>query len=309
MQELTERRDRLARDLDRWTAGQGDCATRIPNLTLFRREAPTAPTLCLVEPSVVLVVQGAKHLFVGGESYRYDAAKFLVTSLELPAYSEVVEARLDEPCLGLTLKLDLRLLAEVIAQGELPPPRDKAPHRSVALGTVTPALLDPFHRLVGLLDDPAALPVLAPLIGRELHYRLLTSDQAARLWHIASVGSQGHQIARAVDWLRVNYALPVRIDELATRAQMGPSTFHHHFRQLTAMSPLQYQKWLRLSEARRLMLNEGMEAEAAAFRVGYQSPSQFSREYSRLFGAPPKRNVEQLRQVTTRGSASVWGRA
>jgi transcriptional regulator GlxA family with amidase domain len=137
--------------------------------------------------------------------------------------------------------------------------------------------------------------VLAPLFQREIHYRLLRSDQAAKLRQIASVDGQGYRIAKAIDWLKLNYASPVRVDELAARVQMSTPTFHHHFRQLTAMSPLQYQKWLRLNEAKRLMLNEHLDVASAAFKVGYESPSQFSREYSRLFGAPPKRDVEGLR--------------
>ena len=165
-----------------------------------------------------------------------------------------------------------------------------------AVGAPLPAtLLAPFDRLLALLDEPAAIPVLAPLIEREIHYRLLLSDQAARLWQIASVGSQSHRIAKAIDWLKTNYARPLRVDELAAHVQMSLSSLHHHFRQLTAMSPLQYQKWLRLNEARRLMLNERHDAASAAFMVGYESPSQFSREYGRLFGAPPKRDIEGLR--------------
>jgi AraC-like DNA-binding protein len=166
----------------------------------------------------------------------------------------------------------------------------------MALGTVTPTLLESFNRLTDLLDEPDAIEVLAPLVLREIHYRLLTSDQAGRLRQLASVGSQSHLVARAIDWLKSNYTTPLRIDELAKRVHMSASSLHHHFRQLTAMSPLQYQKWLRLNDARRLMLNDGFDAASAAFKVGYESPSQFSREYARLFGAPPKRDVASLRR-------------
>ena len=166
----------------------------------------------------------------------------------------------------------------------------------IGLGSVTPVLLEAFKRMLDLLDDPGAIPVLAPLIEREIHYRLLKSDQAARLWQIASVGSQSHRVAKAIDWLKTNYTATLRIDDLASRVQMSTSSLHQHFRQLTAMSPLQYQKWLRLNEARRLMLNENLDAASAAFEVGYESPSQFSREYTRLFGTPPKRDIEGLRR-------------
>ena len=286
----------LANIIGRWTRGKEDCPTPVPNLAFFRRETPTRPCACLVEPGIVLVLQGAKQLLIGDYAYAYDPEHFLITSLDLPASSQVLAASPDQPCLGLVLRLDLRVIAELIAQSGLPPPRERAAQGGAALGTITPALLEPFGRLLALLDEPGAIAVLAPLIEREIHYRLLMSNQAARLWQITSVGSQSHRIAKAIDWLKANYAQPLRIDELAAHAQMSPSSLHHHFHQLTAMSPLQYQKWLRLSEAKRLMLNERLDAASAAFHVGYESPSQFSREYSRRFGAPPKRDIEGLRR-------------
>ncbi|WP_249931096.1 AraC family transcriptional regulator [Ramlibacter sp. 2FC] len=301
---------RLVDVIGRWTVGKEDWPTPIENLLLFRRESPTQPCSCKVEPSLVLVVQGAKQLLVGDSAYAYDPERFLINSLDIPASSQALEASPEKPCLGLGLKLDLRVVADLIAQSGLPPPRQRACEGSSALGTVTSALLEPFTRLLALLDEPAAIPVLAPLIEREIHYRLLMSDQAARLWQIASVGSQSQRIARAIEWLRANYAQPLRIDELAAHVQMSPSNLHHHFRQLTAMSPLQYQKWLRLHEARHLMLNERLDAASAAFQVGYESPSQFSREYSRLFGAPPKRDIEGLRRRTDDANAPlVWASA
>ena len=285
----------LARTIERWTEGNEDRPTPIPDLVFFRREAPTPPGICQVEPSVVLVVQGAKRMLVGEDVYAYDSEHFLVASLDVPASSEVVEASPDRPCLGLVLKLDLRIMAELVAQTHLPPPKDRSVARGMALGTVTPTLLESFKRLTDLLDEPDAIEVLAPLVQREIHYRLLTSDQAGRLRQLASVGSQSHFVARAIEWLKANYASPLRVEELAERVHISSSSLHHHFRQLTAMSPLQYQKWLRLNAARRLMLNQGFDAASAAFEVGYESPSQFSREYARLFGAPPKRDVVTLR--------------
>lgn len=286
---------RLALVIEQRTQGVSDCTTAIPSVSFFRREAPAPPAVCLLEPSVVLVARGVKRLLVGGEGYGYDIHRFLITSLDIPANSEVVEASSDRPCVGLTFKLDIRLLAELIAHGGLTPGRAGTPDRSVGVGRLTPPLLEPFARLLGLLDEPAAIPVLAPSIEREIHYRLLQSEQATRLWQIASIGSQSHRIARAIDWLKVHYAETLRVEALAAMVQMSTSSLHHHFRQLTAMSPLQYQKWLRLNEARRLMLGEGSDAATAAFSVGYESPSQFSREYSRLFGAPPRRDVEGVR--------------
>ena len=289
-------REAMVDSIGRRTAGDTDSSTPISSLSFFRREMPMPPTICLVAAGIVLVVQGEKQMLVGSEAYPYDIHRFLITSLDLPANSRIVSASPEKPCLGLVLRLDLRIMAELIAQGGLPLPTARANDRSVGIGTVTPVLLEPFKRLLDLLDEPDTIPVLAPLIEREIHYRLLKSDQAARLWQIASVGSQGHRVAKAIDWLKVNYTAALRIEDLAAHVQMSPSSLHQHFRQLTAMSPLQYQKWLRLNEARRLMLNEDSDAASAAFEVGYESPSQFSREYTRLFGAPPKRDIEGLRR-------------
>ncbi|WP_078085776.1 AraC family transcriptional regulator [Microbulbifer mangrovi] len=284
----------LAGVISRWVTKESDYSTPIPNLNFFRREAPSQPDFCLIEPSVVLVVQGEKKIAIGGEEYPYDSSHFLVTSLDLPATSQVISASADKPCLGFALKLDLRILAELVAQGNVPPPRERT-GGSIGLGSVSVDILEPFNRLLKLMDEPESISVLAPLIEREIHFRLLMSDQAALVRQIASVDSHGYRVAKAIDWLKLNFASSLRVEELAARVQMSAPTFHHHFRQLTSMSPLQYQKWLRLNEAKSLMLNEHLDAASAAFQVGYESPSQFSREYSRLFGAPPKRDIERLR--------------
>lgn len=299
-------RGSLARVVARWTRGVEQFPTAIPNLTFYRREAPTQPEICMVEPGIALLVQGAKRVLLGDEVYPYDIKRFLITSLDLPAMMQIVEASSDTPYLGLVLKLDLRVVVELMVQSRLPPPPGRQPSgRGMVLGETTPLLLDAFKRLLDLLDEPDAIPVLAPLIQREIYYRLLMDDQGSRLWQIASVGSQSHRIARAIDWLKSNYARPLRIDELAGHVQMSTSSFHQHFRQLTAMSPLQFQKWLRLNEARRLMLSEHLDAATAAFRVGYESPSQFSREYGRLFGAPPRRDIEGLRRLSGTGALAA----
>jgi AraC-like DNA-binding protein len=302
-------RTALASTIGRWTDEPGDRSTPIPDLAFFRREMPTPPGLCQVEPSVVLVVQGAKRMLVGEEAYAYDCEHFLIASHDIPASSEVVEASRDCPCLGLVLKLDLRMMAELVAQTRLPQPRDRSVVRGMALGVVTPTLLESFKRLTDLLDEPEAIEVLAPMVKREIHYRLLTSDQAGRLRQLASVGSQSHHVARAIEWLKANYASPLRIEELAGRVNMSASSLHHHFRLLTAMSPLQYQKWVRLNVAKRLMLNEGFDAASAGFEVGYESPSQFSREYARLFGAPPKRDVVSLRRSAAPARRALGARS
>ncbi|TCK04251.1 AraC family transcriptional regulator [Marinobacterium mangrovicola] len=289
----------LVEVIDRLTAGQEDVPTAISNLALFRREAATDPCDCMVEPSIVLVVQGAKQLLIGDQGYVYNTEQFLITSLDLPAKSQVLEASVETPSLGLVFKLDMNIIAELIAQNKLSPVRERASEAGAYLGTMTPDLLEPFGRLLKLTATPNDIAVLAPLIQREIHYRLLQSDLSARLWQIVSAGSQSQRIGRAIDWLKSNYDQPLRIDDLAAHVQMSSSSLHHYFRQLTAKSPLQYQKWLRLNEARRLMISDGLDAAGAAFQVGYESPSQFSREYSRLFGAPPRRDIEGLRQKSS----------
>jgi AraC-like DNA-binding protein len=285
----------LALNIDPRVNEPGDFDTCIPGLSLFRRDQPAPPAVCMLEPSLILVGRGEKRLWVGGEGYSYDPSRFLVTSLDLPANSEVVSARPAQPCVGLVLKLDVSILAELTARSGWPAPRQRPPSTGAGIGTLSSALEGALHRLLALLDEPEAIPVLAPLILREIHFRLLNTDQGTRLRQITAVDGQGYRIAKAIDWLKLNYTAGLRIDELAARVQMSAPTFHHHFRQLTGMSPLQYQKWLRLNEARRLMLMERLDVSRAAFAVGYESPSQFSREYGRLFGSPPSRDVALLR--------------
>ncbi|MDY4376824.1 AraC family transcriptional regulator [Pectobacterium brasiliense] len=288
----------LAENIARHTVGNRDIQSAITGLTLFRRETPMPPTLCLVETSIVLAVQGEKQMLVAEKSYPYNAERFLITSLDIPANSQVLKASQDKPCLGFAFRLDLRIMAELIAQEGLSQSDSclDGDTSGIGLGTMTSELLEPFKRMIDLLDEPQSIPVLAPLIEREIHYRLIQSEQGARLRNIASVGSQGHRIARAISWLKTHYSQVLRIEELAAYVQMSPSSLYQHFRQLTALSPLQYQKLLRLNEARRLMFSEGMNAASAGFQVGYESPSQFSREYTNLFGAPPRRDIEALRR-------------
>ncbi|WCM88383.1 AraC family transcriptional regulator [Acidovorax sp. NCPPB 3576] len=299
-------RSALAGHVARWTQGAEQCETPIPGLTLYRHDLPTPPVNCMAWPSIALTVQGTKHVLLGGQIYRYHSGRFLITALELPVVMQAVEARPDRPYLSLVLKLDACSIAELAMQaGPLAPPEPAALAPGLALGETTEALLELFLRLVKLLDEPQALPVLAPLVRTEIFYRLLMGEQGARLWQMVSLGSQNQRIAQAIEWLKLHFAQPLRIEELAAHVQMSPSRFHRHFRALTAMSPLQFQKWLRLNEARRLMLAGGADASTAAFQVGYESPSQFSREYSRLFGAPPRRDVQDLRHPAGTGEGAL----
>ncbi len=288
----------LGKSIARWTDKGDQVMTAIRGLSLYRREAPTQPTSVMYEPRICMIAQGSKRVLLGDDTYVYDAHHFLITSVDLPTVVQIVKATSEKPYLGLILKLDQREMSQLMVDSDLPPPRPQQSSRGMATGEVTLPLLTSFQRLVDLLDEPKDIPILAPMIQREIFYRLLVGDQGARLRQMASVGSQSQQIARAIDWLKGNFTRTLRIDDLATHVNMSTSTFHHHFRALTAMSPLQYQKWLRLNEARRLMLAERLDATTAAFQVGYESPSQFSREYSRLFGNSPLRDITNLRQVT-----------
>jgi AraC-like DNA-binding protein len=244
-----------------------------------------------------MVAQGAKRVILGDDTYVYDAQHYLITSVHLPTVVQVTEASPEKPYLGLRLTFDLRELSQLMADSHLPAPRTQQSSRGMATGEVTPALVNAFVRLIDLLDNKEDIPILAPVIQREIVYRLLVGDQGERLRQIAVAGSQSQQIARAIEWLKGNFTETLRIDDLATKSRMSTSTFHHHFRSMTALSPLQYQKQLRLQEARRLMLSDRIDAATAAFQVGYESPSQFSREYNRLFGAPPLRDINNLRQL------------
>lgn len=273
--------------------------TAIPGLSLFRRPEPTEPVTGMYQPSICLVAQGAKRVMLGDETFIYDAQHYLITSVHLPTVVQIIEASPEKPYLGLRLTFDLREVSQLMADSQLPPPKTRESSRGMATGTVNRPLLSAFQRLIDLLDEKEDIPILAPVIQREINYRLLVGDQGARLRQIATAGSQSQQIARAIEWLKGNFTLPLRIDELAEQASMSTSTFHHHFRAMTALSPLQYQKHLRLQEARRLMLMEHLDAASAGFQVGYESPSQFSREYSRLFGAPPLRDISSLRQMVS----------
>jgi len=286
----------LGKSIARWTDASGLLETVISALSLARRDAPTQPTSYMYEPSICLIAQGAKRVLLGDDTYVLDVHHFLITSVDLPTVVQIIKASQEKPYLGLILKLDRREISQLMVDSNLPPPRAQQSSRGMAIGEVTLPLLTAFQRLIDLLAEPKDIPILAPIIQREIVYRLLVGDQGARLRQMASAGSQSQQIARAIDWLKSNFTQSLRIEDLATQVNMSTSTFHHHFRALTAMSPLQYQKWLRLNEARRLMLIERLDAATAAFQVGYESPSQFSREYSRLYGAPPLRNITNLRR-------------
>jgi AraC-like DNA-binding protein len=281
---------RLVAAIERHTPPDGICETAVPGMWLGRQLTPTDPIALVVDPCLCIVAQGAKEVYLAGEVYRYDPAHSLLVSIDLPISARVVEASPARPCLAVRISLNPSVVGELLADCPDDPPLGPSA-RGLEVSPVDPQLLDAVARLVALLDSPKSVGPLAPLVLREITYRVLTSPQGGRLREIAAAGAPAQQIARAIRWLRDHFADPLRGESLARQAQMSLSGFHQHFKAVTGLSPLQYQKRLRLQEARRLMRDEGLDAAEAAFRVGYESPSQFSREYRRMFGNSPRRDI------------------
>lgn len=284
-------RAELARKIASLIGKEENRTTEIPGVSLHRRTSPTPPCRTTYHAGVIVVAQGSKQVNLGRTSFIYDESHFLLTAVDLPIVSWVAEATEEIPCLVLSLKLDMSMVREVLSREEIhaaPAPPDSP---AMSVGETTPEFVNACCRLVTLLDNPQDIPFLSGLIQREMIYRILCGPEGARLRAIATLGDQSHRTAKAVAWITANYAKPLHVEELAQIASMGVSTLHHHFRMLTAMSPLQYQKQLRLQSARSLMLNNGFDAASAAFEVGYESATQFNREYSRFFGQPPMRDI------------------
>ncbi len=289
-------RAELARQILARTRPDEVLSTPIDGLKLIQRTRPTGPMAVTYEPSLALVVQGRKQIELGDATIVYDPSKFLLTSLDLPVMSRVTEASPRKPYACLALRLEMAEVRELVARME-PVAGGEAPRGPAMItGPVTPELLDALLRLVALLDAPADLPVLSGLVRREITYRILRSPAGARLRELAAYGGESQRVGRALECIRRNYREPLRIAELAAMANMGVSTFHRHFRALTNMSPLQYQKRLRLQAARDRILMEGLDVASAAFDSGYESVSHFTRDYSRLFGRPPGRDARLQRQ-------------
>ncbi|EIU6825230.1 AraC family transcriptional regulator [Vibrio parahaemolyticus] len=287
---------KLAKLIDRWTGDANQYDTPISGLRFSRWTTPTPPTSYTHNPSICLIAQGRKRVLLGEESFIYDANHFLISSVDLPIIANIIEASEEQPYLGLIMELDLTEISQLIVDSELAFTQAKEAQKGIAVGELSESLLDAFVRLAELLDEGQNIKILAPIIKREIFYRLLMSEQGTRLHQIVTAGSHSHQIAKAIDWLKNNFVKPLSVGDLASYTGMSKSSFYTHFRSMTSMTPLQFQKKLRLSEARRLMLTENLDAMAATFKVGYESPSQFSREYSRLFGAPPSKDIKSLRE-------------
>ncbi|HCH2709421.1 TPA: AraC family transcriptional regulator [Vibrio parahaemolyticus] len=287
---------KLAKLIDRWTGDANQYDTPISGLRFSRWTTPTPPTSYTHNPSICLIAQGRKRVLLGEESFIYDANHFLISSVDLPIIANIIEASEEQPYLGLIMELDLTEISQLIVDSELAFTQSKEAQKGIAVGELSESLLDAFVRLAELLDEGQNIKILAPIIKREIFYRLLMSEQGTRLHQIVTAGSHSRQIAKAIDWLKNNFVKPLSVGDLASYTGMSKSSFYTHFRSMTSMTPLQFQKKLRLSEARRLMLTENLDAMAATFKVGYESPSQFSREYSRLFGAPPSKDIKSLRE-------------
>jgi AraC-like DNA-binding protein len=290
-----ELRKELARKIAAQAHVPGENPTAIPGLALYRRTTPTACYRASYEPSLSVFVQGRKRVNLGGTVYLCDGSSFLLSSIDVPAESQIVEASEQIPLLSMFLRLDMPTVREVISREELPEHDTSVQSRGLAVGETTVGLLGACSRLIDLLETPEDIPFLSHLIQREIIYRILRTPQGERLRAIATTGDLSHRTARAIAWLRANYTKPLHMEALAAVARMGVSTLHHQFRELTAMSPLQYQKQLRLQAARQRMLMDGVDATSAAYEVGYESVSQFNREYSRLFGQPPMRDIKSMR--------------
>lgn len=292
--------DQLIQKVSHFAEIEGEHESIISGLSFHSRISPTESTHCIYSLGLGLVLQGQKDIIIGDKVYQCKQGHSMLTTIDLPVTSHVVEASFKKPFLALLLLLDLKMVNEVIADlpvKDLPPYSDHT-HESFTVESADIPLIDAVFRLVKLIDEPVMLPHLADLIKKEIVIRLLNSSQGVYLRQLVKSGSVNQKIHQIVSWLKNNFAEPIRIDDLAERAFMSPSTFRQHFREVTGMSPLQYQKQLRLQEARHLMLNQNLDAGRAASMVGYESASQFSREYSRLFGESPQRDIQRMKQNT-----------
>ena len=290
--------DDLARAVAHIAHSDGDYVTAIPELSLHRRSTTTEPLHCIYGFGVGITIRGQKRVALGDEVFDYSAGQSLLTTADLPVVTHITRASAAQPFMGLMLRLDPRAVVQAAAEMALPPPARDGTQRAMSLGELDPTLLGAVTRLVQLLAEPRLMPQLAPLLQQEILVRLLAGRHGPQLQRLVAIGSPSQQVAQSMAWLKMNFTRPVLADTLAASANMSPSTFRQHFRAMAGMSPMQYLKHLRLQEARQLMLNQGIDAGTAGVRGGYESASQFSREYARLFGAPPLRDIRRMREAT-----------
>ncbi len=277
----------------KWLPEQGRITTIIEGLMLSRSDEISPVQSCFYQPTIAIVAQGAKRSKIGNKEYRYGEHHCMVVGVDMPGVFHITKASLEEPFLSISIKLDKYIITQLLAELPIETTRRNKSPCAIVVSEVPAEILDAFVRLVGLLDNPSKVRVLAPMIIREIHFHLLTELQEDCLRMVSTIGTQANLIAQATSWLREHYAEPLNVEELAERVNMSASAFYRHFRQVTTLSPLQFQKRLRLYEAERLMLLEGKYAGGAALEVGYESESQFNREYKRQFGEPPHRDVSK----------------
>lgn len=290
-------RDEIEAVIARFARDHAGYGTPVPGLRVARLTAPVPPTAHFDAAYLCVCVRGRRRVAAGDAVILHEESHCILTAVEVPTIIAIPDASPAHPYTALRIDLDLGLARQVMAEIDIDGPDTVAADACLAVVELDAVLLDCVARLVALLERPADIPFMAPLLHREILYRLLSGPGGARLRKIVRSGSQGQRVAKAIDWLRVHFREQLRIDHLADKAGMGVSTLHRHFVELTGMSPLQYQKQLRLHEARRLMLEHALEVGVAALKVGYESPTQFIREYRRLFGAPPMRDVQLLRKA------------
>lgn len=271
----------------------------LEGVNLYRASSPTEILHIVYTPALCILAQGSKEVFVGQHHYRYDPYNFLLATMELPVKSQIVEASRDHPYLSLRLNLDATLVSSVMVEAGHPPAPNHADESAFAVSPMNGSLLDAVVRLARLFDTPGEARMLAPLIKREIVFKLLKSEKGSRLRHTAVLGGQNHRITKAVQWLHSDFDQPLRINTIAEGLNMSVSGFHQHFKAVTGMSPLQFQKHLRLQEARRLMLAKDVDAATAGYQVGYNDASHFNREYKKFFGQPPMQDVARLREMAS----------
>ena len=284
----------LARVVQKIATAPGDHRTALPELTLHRRNRPSQPVHCIYTLGMAVTVQGSKHVLLGEKDLSYGPGQSLLTTIDLPVSYHITRASAAEPYLGIMLKFDMSLITQVASKIEGVPPGKTGIFEPIWIQRLDASVLDALHRLLSLLDEPTLIPQLAPLIQKEIIIRLLSGPHAPHLWQLINAMGPTQQIAKAVTWIRQHFAEEMRVEQLAERANMSPTTFRQHFRSITSMSPVQFQKLLRLQEARQLMLDQHMTASTASAVVGYESASQFNREYRRLFGAPPQHDIRRM---------------
>lgn len=292
MNSLEEKRNLLKEKILKLVPASGIWQTGIKGFSAALRTAPTFNQHCMYKPMAIVMLQGKKQTVLGSEKFIYNENQFVVTSIDIPTVGSIIEASPEKPFVTLIFDLDNYVISQLLSEGNYP--RNETARRGMGIAETDETLLDAFYRLALLIDQPEKQKIMAPMIIKEIHYLLLTSPLGDILRTINTKGSQNNRIANAISWLKENFHKSFNIDELAQKFNMAESSFYRHFSRVTSLSPLQYQKRLRLYEAQRLMLTENLSAENAGYQVGYESASQFNREYKRMFGFPPKTNIKQI---------------